>query len=103
MALVVIALASAATTSRPVHGSSQHGRDRSGERNVDINEARRAVSRGDGWFVRTEKRSGTERSVYEGVYQDSHGKVPFRYVVGKDDGRVVTIIRLSYTPTRPRG
>lgn len=102
--LAVVSLSTSSPQSRrPVSGASQHSRDRSNERDVDINEARRAMGRGDAWLVRTERRNGTERNVYEGSYQSSEGMVHFRMVVAAIDATVVTVIRLAQAPTRPRG
>ncbi|KAL7028200.1 hypothetical protein ACKWTF_005750 [Chironomus riparius] len=98
--LAVVSLATSSPQSRPVHGATPHSRDRSNERDVDINEARRAMGRGDAWLVRTERRNGTERNVYEGSYQSSEGMVHFRMVVAAADSHVVTIIRLVQAPTR---
>lgn len=99
--LAVVSLTTSAPQTRPVHGATPHSRDRSNERDVDINEARRAMNRGDAWLVRKETRNGTERNVYEGSYQSSEGMVHFRMVVAAADSHVITVIRLPQAPRRP--
>jgi hypothetical protein len=94
---LVLASIVAVAVSKPakkVHGITPHGRDRSNERNVDINAARRAMNLGHARFVRSETRNRTVRNIYEGSYEDSYGITRFRLVIAALDGHVITAIRL---------
>jgi hypothetical protein len=98
--LASIIAAAVSNPAKDVHGITQHGRERSGERSVDVNAARRAISLGNASKVRSETRNGTVRDIYEGSYQDSHGTTRFRLVMAAADGHVITVIRLNDPPRR---
>lgn len=87
----VAEVSEAARTDR-VYNCSKHAHDRRHERGIDINEARRAMSRGAAKKVGT--RDG--KDIYEGTYYDSreYCNVRFRLVISQRDSSVVTAIRL---------
>lgn len=73
--------------SASAYGCTIHAQQRSRQRAIDINQARRNMRK-----VRT---TG-DRDIYEGTYTDQEGcRVNFRLVIARNDSSVITAIRLN--------
>ncbi|KAG5681659.1 hypothetical protein PVAND_011073 [Polypedilum vanderplanki] len=73
---------------------SDHARERSEERNIDLYRAQDAIRLGTAWKVSQELRNGTLRHNYEGYYKQNRRKVYF-HLVRNTQGDVITVWKLT--------
>lgn len=69
-------------------------------RTIDIHSAKNSINNGNAWKVNNNNR---DREIYEGSYTDREGTHYFRVVLSKNDGHVISSVRLTQAPQRPHG